>query len=235
MDIVRRMRHIVAMGGGGFSMEPDNPLLDEYILGLARREHPRVCFLPTASGDSEGYVEQFHSAFSGRAETSELALFRLDGRDLRAFVLNQDVIYVGGGSTVNLLALWRIHGLDAWLEEANAAGVVLAGISAGALCWFEAGVTDSYGPLGALHDGLGLLRGSFCPHYDGEPARPEAYRTAVAEGLPAGLAADDGVAAHFVDGTLRAAVTSRPHATLHRVERCSGRVLETPLPTHHLG
>jgi peptidase E len=229
------MRHIVAMGGGGFSMEADNPLLDEYILGLARREHPRVCFVPTASGDSEEYIERFHGAFSGRAETSELALFRLDGRDLRAFALDQDVIYVGGGSTVNLLALWRIHGLGALLEEANDAGVVLAGISAGALCWFEAGVTDSYGPLRPLHDGLGLLRGSFCPHYDGEPARPEAYRTAVAEGLPAGLAADDGAAAHFVDGTLRAAVTSRPHAMLRRVERCSGRVLETPLPTDYLG
>jgi dipeptidase E len=229
------MRHIVAMGGGGFSTEPENPLLDDYILGLARRQHPRVCFIPTASGDSEGYIERFHGAFSGRAEASELALFRLDGRDLRTFVLNQDVIYVGGGSTVNLLALWRIHGLDLLLKEANQAGVVLAGISAGALCWFEGGVTDSYGPLRPLHDGLGLLRGSFCPHFDTEPERPAAFHAAVGQGLPAGLAASDGAAAHFSDGVLRAAVTSHPQATLRRVEWCNGRILETPLPTRYLG
>ena len=229
------MGHIVALGGGGFSMEPDNPLLDDYVLDLARRDHPRVCFVPTASGDSEDYVQRFHEAFAGRAKTSELTLFRLDGRDVRGFLLHQDVIYVGGGSTVNLLALWRAHGLDVLLAEAGEAGVVLAGISAGALCWFEAGVTDSYGPLRPIHDGLGLLPGSFCPHYDGEPGRREAYRSAVADGLPAGLAADDGVAAHFVDGVLHSAVASRSNGTLHRVDRCNGRVLQTALPTRYLG
>ena len=229
------MGHIVAMGGGGFLMEPENPLLDDYVLGLARREHPRVCFVPTASGDSELLVECFGEVFAGRVVPSTLELFRLDGRDLRRFVLEQDVVYVGGGSTVNLLTLWRVHGLDMIFREAVEEGVVLAGVSAGALCWFEGGITDSYGPLRPLRDGLGLLRGSFCPHYDGEPGRPEAYRSAVADGLPAGLAADDGVAAHFVDGRLRAAVSSRPGAGLHRVERCSGRVLQTPLPTRFLG
>lgn len=216
-------------------MEPDNPLLDDYILGLAGRDHPRACFIPTASGDSEGYIQRFHEAFAGRAETSELALFRLDGRDLHAFLRRQHVIYVGGGSTVNLLALWRAHGVDEALAQARQAGAVLAGISAGALCWFEGGVTDSYGPLRPLHDGLGFLPGSFCPHYDGEPGRPEAYRSAVAGGLSAGLAADDGAAAHFVDGVLHAAVASRANATIYRVARRGGQVFQDALSTRYLG
>ena len=229
------MGHIVALGGGGFSMEPDNPLLDDYVLGLSGRDHPKVGFVPTASGDSDEYVANFHEAFADRARTDVVSLFERDGRDLRALVLEQDVIYVGGGSTLNLLTLWRAHGLDVVLAEAREAGVVLAGVSAGALCWFEGGVTDSFGPLRALPDGLGFLAGSFCPHYDGEPGRPEAFRSAVAEGLPAGLAADDGAAAHFVDGALHAAVSSRPDAGLYRVERCGAQVLETPLPTRPLG
>lgn len=229
------MGHIVAMGGGGFSMEPENPLLDDYVLSLVPSGRPRVCFVPTASGDSEDYVERFHDAFSGRADTAHLTLFRRDDTDLRETVLAQDIIYVGGGSTVNLLALWRAHGLDVILREAHEAGVVLAGVSAGALCWFGGGVTDSFGPLAPLRDGLGFLDGTFCPHHDGEAARPEAFRDAIAAGLPAGLAADDGAAAHFLDGRLHRAVSSRPGACLRRVELCSGRVLSTSLPTTYLG
>ena len=191
--------HIVAMGGGGFSEEPDNPLLDDFVLGLTGKARPRVCFLATASGDAQGYLDKFHAHFAApRAEAAHLTLLRPPGvDDVRGFLLEQDVIYVGGGSTLNLLALWRAHGLDAILREAWQAGTVLSGLSAGMICWFEASVTDSRGAPSVL-DGLGFLPGSACPHYDSEAQRRPAYQRFVAEGaLPPGYAADDGAALHF--------------------------------------
>lgn len=234
-------RQIVAMGGGGFSMEPDNPLLDDFVLGLARggsggRERPRVCLIPTASGDAPLYVRTFYDAFAAKAEASWLPLFSRDRRDLRTFLLAQDAVYVGGGNTENMLALWRVHGVDAILREAWEAGVIMAGISAGSLCWFEEGVTDSFGlDLASFHDGLGFLAGSNCPHYDGEVLRRGRYQALVADGLAAGLAADDGAALHYVGTTLVEVVTSRPEAGAYRVERVDGRVVETRLPTRFLG
>ncbi|WP_182524937.1 peptidase E [Nocardioides dongkuii] len=216
---------IVALGGGGFSMDPE-PLLDDFVLSLATRRRgvgglPKVCFVPTASGDAETYVDRFLEAFAGRAETATLRLFHLHelgGADLREHLLAQDVVYVGGGSTANLLALWRLHGLDTVLREALEQGVVLAGVSAGMNCWFEASVTDSFGPLAPLRDGLGFLPGSACPHYDGEPDRRPAYLDLVGTGaLPSGYAADDGCALHFRDGELVEAVSSRPDAAAYRV------------------
>ena len=232
-------RQIVALGGGGFSMEPDNPLLDDYILGLAGRDQPRVCFVPTASGDQDSYVVQFYRAFARRGcRATHLPLFQRQITDLRGFIMEHDVVYVGGGNTANLLAVWRTHGLDQVLREAWASGVILCGISAGALCWFEAGVTDSFGPtLMPLHNGLGLLPGSCCPHYDGEPQRRPVYQRSVAEGMPGGLAADDGCGLHFRDTTLAEVVASRPAARAYRVDRsgADGGVTETPLPARFLG
>jgi peptidase E len=229
---------IVAMGGGGFSMEPDEPRLDAFVLSLTGKARPRVCFLPTASGDRDEYVARFHAAFSlhHACEHTHLKLFPRTEEDLRAFVLSQDVVYVGGGSTANMLATWRVHGLDRVLREAWEAGVVLTGVSAGALCWFEAGVTDSFGPaLAPLRDGLGFLGGSCCPHYDGEPQRRPTYRRLVADGtLPGGLAADDGAALWFEGRVLRGAVASREGARAWRVERTPGgfaeaEIVPTPL------
>jgi dipeptidase E len=226
--------HVIALGGGGFSMEPENPLLDRYILSHARRERPSVCFVGTASGDAITYVTIFYRAFARLdARASDLSLFERDDRDLRDFVLDQDVIYVGGGNTANLLAIWRLHGLDAILREALDRGAVLCGISAGMNCWFEASTTDSFGPaIAPLHDGLGFVPGSACPHYDGEPQRRPVYRALVDDGFPAGHAADDGAALRFsAEGELVEAVASRPHARAYRVEPGA----ETPLPTRYLG
>ena len=233
-----RIPRIVAMGGGGFSTEPEKPLLDDFILTLARRRRgrPRVCLLPTASGDASDLIVRFHGAFDGRAEASHLGLFDRTVTDLRAFVLAQDVVYVGGGNTANMLAVWRVHGLDSILVEAWRAGVVLAGLSAGAICWFEAGVTDSFGSsLGPLRDGLRLLQGSMCPHYDGEPLRRPTYRRLVGEGFPGGYAADDGAAFVFAGTRLEEVVTSRPEARGWRVILGSGGVIEEPLPARYLG
>jgi len=145
------------------------------------------------------------------------------------------VVFVSGGNTANMLAVWRVHGADAALRRAYEAGVILAGVSAGALCWFAGGVTDSFGALARLDDGLAFLDGTMCPHYDGEAERRPTYHALVAEGMPAGYAADDGCALHFVDGALREAVSSRPHARAYRVKRApDGAVVETPLPTRFL-
>jgi peptidase E len=143
----------------------------------------------------------------------------------------------GGGSTANMLAIWRLHSVDRMLREAWESGVILAGISAGMICWFEASVTDSFGRgLAPFHDGLGLVPGSACPHYDSEPNRRPSYQQLIGEGaLPAGIAADDGAAVHFVGTDLVEAVSSRPNACAYRVELRHGRLLEQPLETRYLG
>jgi peptidase E len=226
--------HIVAMGGGGFSMEDDR-VLDDYILGLTGRDRPRVGFLGTASGDAPEYIEKFHASLSDRAETSDLRLFSAPSHDPDTWFPEQDVIYVGGGSTANLLAVWRVHALDRLVREAHDRGAVLCGVSAGAICWFEGGTTDSFGPLRELKDGVGLLSGSFTPHYDGEADRKPALRAALEHGLPAGLAADDYAAAHYLDGAFHTAVASREGAQVYEVAVEEGEVVERPLETTFLG
>ncbi|MEP6973605.1 MAG: peptidase E [Actinomycetota bacterium] len=228
-------RHIVAMGGGGFSM--DDPALDRYVLGLTDRPRPRVCFLPSATGSVPTYILRFVDAFpSSGFETSFLDLFVRDDRDLRAFLLEQDVIYVGGGNTANLLAIWRAHGVDAILREAWEAGVVLTGVSAGANCWFEGSTTDSFGRLAALPDGLGLLSGSFSPHFDSEPERRPLFHQLVAEGtLPSGVGCDDFAAVHLVGTELSEVVASRERAGAYRIARSEGGdVREEALPVTRL-
>jgi len=219
-------------------MEPEVPLLDDFVLGLAGRPVPRVLFVPTATGDWGGFNEQFLEAFAEpRALPSVLHLFKRGGEDLRELILQQDVVYVGGGNTANMLAVWRAHGVDRLLREAWEAGVVLAGISAGALCWFEGGTTDSFGPeLAPLRDGLGIMPGSFSPHYDGEEGRRAAHHRAIRDGLLGdGFAADDGVGLHFVGTTLAEAVASRPMARAWRLEARGGDIVETPIATRYLG
>ncbi len=231
------MSTVVALGGGGFSMEPENPLLDDHILALSGARRPRVLFVPTAGGDSPEYCARFLAAFPPeRARASVLALFERTVADLEAHVLDQDVVYVGGGNTANLLAVWRLHGLDRALRSAYEAGVVLAGISAGMNCWFDASVTDSFGPdLSGLPDGLGFLPGSACPHYDGEALRRPVYRRLVAEGFPGGYAADESAALVFVDGALAEVVASRPGVRAYRVTLENGEVREQPIPARLLG
>ena len=235
-------RIVVAMGGGGFSMEPDNPLLDDQILDLARaargRRRPRICFLATASGDSPSYIADFYAAFARRTEANHLALFIRTVDDIDRLLLHQDVIYVGGGNTENMMAVWRVHGVDRALRRAWETGVVMAGLSAGSLCWFETGTTDSFGAgLAVLSGGLGFLPGSHAPHYDGEPTRRDHYQRLVADGaVPAGYAADDGAALVFHGTELAEVVTSRRQARGYRVERGpAGVAVETVLPARYLG
>jgi dipeptidase E len=226
--------HIVALGGGGFS--DGGSKLDDYILGLASRPRPRVCFMPTASGDADSYVALFYRAFSQKdCQPSDLSLFRRTAVDLGSFLLEQDVIYVGGGNTANMLAIWRTHGVDRILREAWDRGIILAGISAGAICWFEASVTDSFGlDLAALRDGLGLIAGSACPHYNSEERRRPIYRQLVGSGFPPGYAIDDQVGLHFVDGKLAEVVSSVEGRSAYEVRLEGAAVRERPLTPRSL-
>lgn len=231
------MKQIIAMGGGGFSMEPDNPLLDLYILRQSSSSNPKVCFIPTASGDAEGYIQGFYKAFREHAcEPSHLSLSAPPTNDLEDYVLSKDIMYVGGGNTLNLLVLWKEWGLDAILKKAWEQGVVLAGLSAGSICWFDKGVTDSIpGELTGLSC-LGLLPGSHCPHYDGEEdRRPSYHRLMLAGKVGDGVAADDGVGIHYVDQDIHRIISSRPNTNAYRVECINGVITETKLVPTFLG
>lgn len=224
---------IIAMGGGGFTMEPDNPLLDRYVLAATGKERPRVCFVPTAAGDSAGYVDRFFEAFTDDlCEPAYLSLFSRKVDDLAGVLCEQDLVYVGGGNTVNLLAVWRAQGMDEAVREALAAGTIFCGVSAGALCWFERGITDSYGPdLKPLMNGLGFLPGTFSPHYDSDWRRPFEFGLFVRRHGGPAWAAEDGVALHFRDGGLIRVVSSRPNARAYEVDGMDAR----PVDTEYLG
>ena len=235
---------IVAFGGGGFSMEAGNPLLDEYVLGLgtaragwaAGGERPRVCFVPTASGDADHYIVRFYRAFPASVcEPSHVSLFRRDrgagiDRDVASHLLEQDVIYVGGGSLISLLGVWRAHGLDEALVEAWARGIVLCGLSAGSLCWFSEAISAFHGTPSRV-DGLGLLPYSNCVHLNDEERRAT-FRERIAAGeLRPGYGAEDGAALHFVGTSLTEVIASRQGVRAYRVDALG----ETPLAARYLG
>ena len=230
-------RQILAMGGGGFTMEPDNPALDDFVLTLTPRTEPRVLFLPTASGDTTAQITAFYGRFARAASATHLSLFRRHGsaRSLADIVLEQDVIYVGGGSMCNLLAIWRAHGLDELLIEAWRRGIVLVGLSAGAMCWFAGGVTRSSGPLETIR-GLGLLPGSFSVHADGEPERLPVWLAAVRSGeLPGGWAADDGVGLLFRGTRMVQVVSSRPGTAALRADAVGDELVRHRIEPQLLG
>lgn len=230
-------RQVIAMGGGGFSMEPENLLLDQYVIGQARRKTPSVCFLPHATDDAVRYVFEFYKAFTKLdARPTYLSLFTPPTADLESFLLEQDVIYVGGGNTKSMLALWREWELDSILRKAYRHGTVLAGISAGANCWFEECSTDSVPGKLTMLPCLGILAGSFCPHYDGEAERrPSLHQLIGEDRMMAGYAADDGAAVHFIDEQLVCAVSSRPGGQVYRVQKVDDGVGEVRVGTQFLG
>ena len=207
------------MGGGGFTMHERTPALDRFVLALTEKPVPKICFLPTASGDPREQVTRFFERFGGwPCETSDISLFHLgrDRIDPVERLLDQDAIYVGGGSMRNMLAIWREHGIDGAMRTAWERGIVLAGLSAGAMCWFEGGVSMSGGAPEAVA-GLGFLPGSLSVHLGSE--------------LPPGYAADDGAAVLFRGTHLAECVASNPGARVVRVDPDgAGGVHEQRLP-----
>jgi peptidase E len=236
-------RHVLAIGGlpaadrAGRTAE-GVPTLMRYAAELSGSVTPKICLINTASGDdAAGYMRTYSMLSAMASKVSHLQLFPMPNvTDTADFLLSHDIIFVGGGSVANMLAVWRVHGLDDLLRQAWEAGVIMAGVSAGAICWFAGGTTDSFGPvLRPFTDGLEMLAGSYCPHYDSESGRRPLYQALVADGaLPPGMACDDGAAAHFIDDSLAEFVADRPAARGYVVEPADNgtaieRVAETRL------
>ncbi|MCA1841347.1 MAG: Type 1 glutamine amidotransferase-like domain-containing protein [Actinomycetota bacterium] len=228
---MKRPSTIVAFGGMRPIPRTVHPLVT-YILGLTGKPRPKVAFIPTATGDSTAVVAGFYGRVpSDLAEVTHLNLFDRTVKDIASYLLSQDVIWVGGGNTASMLAVWRAHDVDVALREAWELGVVMTGGSAGSLCWFECGTTDSFDlyELQPLDDGLGFLKGSHCPHYDGEVQRRPLYHSLVSNGFPAGIAIDDDAAVRFDGDQIAEVVTARRGATAYRVFLSEQTVVETPL------
>jgi peptidase E len=230
---------IIALGGGGFSVERGGTLLDDYVLSQLSGPRPRVCFLPTASGDADHYIVRFYRRFAADCEASHVSLFRRDQgagaveEDLERHLLAQDLIYVGGGNMLSMIGAWRAHGLDRTLRRAWRAGIVLCGPSAGSLCWFQQALSAFHGSPKVVA-GLGLLPYSNCVHYDAEPERRVEYQRAIAHGMCGGYAADDGVALHFRGRSLHRVVGARHGAGAYHVTLEEGRVQENRLDAGEL-
>jgi len=217
-------RRIVACGG----QQLYYPALTRYVFDLTGKPRPRVLFVPTASGDDAAYLLTFYQSLAGIAcEPSHLLLFNRTVDDIDGFIGSHDVVMVGGGNTANMLSIWRLHRVEDALRNAYRNGTILTGWSAGCICWFEAGITDSFTPeLGPLRDGVKLLKGSACPHYDSEERRRPVYAREIAAGLPPGIALDDGVAARYEDERLVEVVSAKPSGRAFRVDRDGEHSLE---------
>ncbi len=231
-----REPQIVAVGGALLLPQAESLALERFILELTGAEKPRVCFVPTASGDDPAYVTRFFETYARLgAGLDVLRFFRRTPADLRDYLFAFDAVHVGGGNTRSMLATWRHWGFDRVLREAWERGIVLCGSSAGSICWFESGVTDSVAGRLEPMTCLGFLAGSNCPHYDGEPERRPAYQRLVGSGeLAGGYACDDGVGLHFIGTTLRGAISSLPPAKAYRVVREGNVAREACLPVERL-
>jgi dipeptidase E len=217
-------RTIVPMGGGRFCEGAAR-----FLVELTGKERPQVLYIGTAAAEDPSAALRMYDNFAGLAEVSRLEFFPWPPDDLRSVVLDSDLVFVGGGNTSNMLAIWQVHGVDGLLREAWERGIVLAGSSAGGICWFEHGVTDSFGPQLERMDCLGFLPGSFCPHWDDEELRRPRYHELLKDGLAGGYAADAGVGLHFVNGELREVVACDQESKAYRIEVRDGEVAEEPI------
>jgi peptidase E len=233
--MAERLKQIVPIGGGGFYRDPENLAIEKYVIKLSGAENARVCFVPTASGEPDHYVASFYAAFLKLGCRPSVLTFFKRTPDLRAFLLNQDVIFVGGGNTKSLLAVWRDWGVEEILREAWESGVVLTGVSAGAICWFEQGLTDSFSDRLRPLNCLGFLPGSCCPHFDGEPQRRPAYHQFLASGeIAAGVAIEDWTGVHYIDTQVHRVVSSKQGARAYTMRSVYGSVQEVPLQTEYI-
>jgi peptidase E len=227
-------KQIIAMGGGGFLME-STLLMERYVLEATGKKRPKICFLPHATDESARQTLPFFEAHALLdCQPRVLSLYQTPPMgDIAGFLLDHDAIYVGGGNTKSMLAVWREWGVDKILRQAYRNGIVLAGVSAGANCWFEECVTDSASPQLSMLPCLGFLKGSFCPHYDGESERQPVYQRLIASGgIKPGIACDDGAAAHYIDGKLERIVASREHARGYALRRRGEQAQEAVLPAY---
>ena len=233
---MKRPRQIVALGGGMFSMEADNGLLDKYILNLALKEKPKICFFGTASNDGAEYREMFYRFFNEQnCEPSHLSF--LDPPDnIEEFIMEKDIIHVGGGHTAMIIDTWKKFGVDKIMKKAWESGIILSGMSAGAICWFDDGITNPSPGVLARLPCLGLLNGSFCPHYDDRAELKTAYHKLILDGIiEEGFGVEDGAAVHFVGNAPLRVVTSRTGVTAYKVRKIRNKISESPMEAVYLG
>lgn len=230
-----KTRHIIPIGGGGFYREPENLALEKYIIQQTGSAQPRVAFIPTASAEPDNYLVSFYTSFLKLGcKPSHLSFFKRTP-DLRNYLLEQEIIYVGGGNTKSMLAVWREWEVPQLLREAWESGIVLAGVSAGAICWFEQGLTDSWADRLRPLDCLGFLPGSCCPHYDGEAERrPSLHRLLAGGEIAAGIAIEDWTGVHFKGTNIERVVSAKAGSRAYSVRAVSGSVQEVALPVEYL-
>jgi peptidase E len=227
-------RTILAFGGFRL-IEPEHRGFAGELVGMTGKERPRACFLPQASNEKSDYIVSFYESFASLADCTYVVFNPWPEDDWRERITGADIVFVGGGNTANMLAVWRVHRVPEALREAWEGGTIMCGSSAGMICWFEAGVTDSFGSqLEGMRDGLGFLPGSACPHYDGEELRRPRYHDLVREGFPGGYAADDGVGLIFEGTKFAEAIRLLPGKAAYRVELVDGEVVETTIPARPL-
>ncbi|MFP6679528.1 MAG: Type 1 glutamine amidotransferase-like domain-containing protein [Dehalococcoidia bacterium] len=230
-------KQIFGIGGDFFPPQWRRPLLREHLLTLSDKSRPKICYVGTATGDQPQNIATFYQEFGRHdCETSHLSLYNPPQKDIRSYVMKHDIIYVGGGSTKNLMALWKEWNFDEVMREAWEAGIVLSGTSAGSICWFEDCITDS------IPEGLtslkcaGFLKGSNSTHYGSHPDRPSTYRRLIASGqVSNGIATDDHCALHYINDELHEIVTQDRDARAYRVERDGDGYKETVLEARYLG
>ena len=222
-------KQIIAIGGGGFGRDPGKKIIEKYILEQSSAKRPNICFIPTATGDNEAYKVNYYSTFS-KLNCSPVHLdFFKRTPDLEELIKHQDIVFVGGGNTKSMMAVWKDWGLDIILKEAYEKGVIMCGVSAGAICWFKEGVTDSWSEELKIMDCLGFVKGACCPHYDEEPLRRPSLSKFLKEGvMESCYAIDGGCALHIEDEEEYKAVVFAKEKNAYYVDLKNEKVQEQP-------
>ena len=223
-------RNIIAIGGGGFGRNPNKPIIEEYILNLSDKKKPTVTFFPTASAEDSGYIVNFYTAFGQlNCKAQHISLFKKTP-DLKSIIAESDIIYIGGGNTKSMLAVFREWNLDTLIINAYKEGKVLAGVSAGAICWFEKGITDSWAGGLKILNCMGILKGTCCPHYDGEAnRRPSVEKILKNKELENCLCIEDGAAAHYENEILKTSISFYKDKNTYQVSYKKDELIEKPL------
>ena len=224
-------RQIIAIGGGGFGRNPGEGIIENYILNQSNAKKPNICFIPTATGDNEAYKNNYYATFTKlNCNPVHLDFFKRTP-DLQSLINEQDVIFVGGGNTKSMLAVWKDWGLDLILHEAYKNGVVMSGVSAGAICWFEQGITDSWSKDLKVMDCLGFVKGACCPHYDEEPQRRPSLKKFLSQQiLESCYAVDGGSALHIQDEKEFGSIAFSENKKSFHVELKNDKVVENSFP-----
>ena len=224
------MRQVIAIGGGGFGRTQESYLIEQYILDQAGKNNPKICFIPTATGDLDPYIVNYYSVFSKlQCKPTHISFFKRT-IDLENHIKNQDIIFVGGGNTKSMLAVWREWGLDEILFDAYNRGVIMSGVSAGAICWFENGITDSWKDNQSILPCLNFVKGNCCPHYDEEPERiPFVSKILKNKEIDNCLAIEGFCALHVVDDLPKHIVSFGNESNCHFVSYKNNEISHNPI------